>query len=78
MNRRYFGWVLFKSIFGSLLMFDSFLVAARFAPGMNIAKAVIETGGTATLFAGWFLIFTAVIGGMGLFTENYHLKEGSH
>lgn len=75
MNSRYIGWVLFKSILGSLLMFDSLLVATQAAPGINIAKAVIETGSTATLFAGWFLIFTAVIGGMGLLTENYHLKE---
>ena len=74
MNPRYVGWVLLKSIMGSLLMFDSLLMATSLLPGEDIAVAVLRTGNAALFFAGYFLIFTALIGGVGLLTENYHWK----
>lgn len=74
MNPRYIGWVLLKSIMGSLLMFDSMLLATQMLPGEGIATAILKTGNTATCFGGFFFILSALIGGFGIVTENYHWK----
>lgn len=74
MNSRYVGWVILKSIMGSLLMFDSLLIANSLHPDEGIARAVLTTGNASLFFAGYFLIFTALIGGVGFLTENYHWK----
>jgi len=75
MNPRYVGWVVIKSIMGSLLMFDSFYLAMRSDPGVGIGWALIETGNASTFFIGFFLVFSALIGGVGILTWKYHLKD---
>ena len=74
MNPRYIGWVVLKSIMGSLLMFDSLLLATQMLPGEGIAAALLKTGNTATCFGGFFFILSSFIGGFGIVTENYHWK----
>jgi hypothetical protein len=74
MNPRYVGWVLLKSIMGSLLMFDSMLLATQLLPGEGITTALLKTGNTATCFGGFFLILSSLIGGFGIVTENYQRK----
>ncbi len=74
MNLRYVGWIEIKSFMGSLLMFDAFLNARSMYPTAGIPQAMIHSGNTAYLFAGFLFIFSSLIGGFGIMTINYHLK----
>jgi len=74
MNRRYVGWVLLKSAIGSVLMCDSMSTAILLAPDSKIAEALLITGSDVVFFVGFFVVFSAFIGGFGIITENYHWK----
>ena len=74
MNPRYVGWVLLKSAIGSVLMCDSMSTAILLAPGLKIAAALLVTETHIVFFVGFFVVFSAFIGGFGIITENYHWK----
>jgi len=74
MNRQYITWVLLKSIIGSILMCDSISTAILLAPGLKIAAALLVTETHIVFFVGFFVVFSAFIGGFGIITENYHWK----
>ena len=74
MNLRYIAWVEIKTIMGSLLMFDAFLNATSLYPNIGVPQAMIHSGNFAYLFAGFMLVLSGLIGGIGIMTIDYHLK----